>query len=210
MRNLCLDPIYPISKTKSQFGLSHLQLAESYLKSGIRLFQIRDKVLEDADLYIQLLQVAERCSSSNTSFVVNDRIDLALASGAAGVHLGQTDLPAEAARRILGPDALIGISTHTREQFIAAQNEDVDYVALGPIFPTLTKTSPYDPLGIEMVRDLAAIRRLPLVVIGGINIDNVREVWRAGADSAAVVSDVADDKNPSARIQRYMDEWARC
>ena len=147
MRNFRLDPLYPISTTKSLYGLSHLQLSKSYLAAGIGLFQIRDKVLEDSVLYEQLIKIAELCKESDTSFLVNDRMDLALASGASGVHLGQTDVPVEVARRILGPDALIGISTHTREQFLKAQGEDVDYVALGPIFSTITKKSRYKPLG---------------------------------------------------------------
>lgn len=210
MRNLRLDPIYPITTTRSLHGLNHLQLSRSYVAAEIGLFQVRDKLLEDSVLYEQLLRIAELCNESNTSFLVNDRVDLALASGAAGVHLGQTDVPAGVARRILGPDALIGISTHTREQFQEAQGEDVDYVALGPIFRTTTKESRYKPLGIEELRDLARYRRLPLVAIGGISIENVRDVWAAGADSVAVVSDVTNRRDPTARIFQYMDEWSRC
>ena len=210
MRKLRLGPLYPITKTKSKHGLDHFQLAELYLSSGIGLFQVRDKVLEDSTFYEQLHRIALLCRGYDALFLVNDRVDLALVSGAGGVHLGQMDLPVAAARSLLGPDAVIGVSTHTREQFLAAQKEDVDYVALGPVFPTSTKESEYQPLGLDIVSELAAIRIHPLVAIGGINIDNVREVWKAGVDSAAVVSDVADDQNPSARIQAYMDAWARC
>jgi len=210
MSKLPLDPLYPISTATSAFGLNHLQLVEKYLEAGIRLFQVRDKLSSDAALHQQLLQIKKLCQHSQADFLVNDRLDLALAAGAAGVHLGQTDLPVEAARRILGNDAIIGISSHTREQFMKAQLSDVDYVALGPIFTTTTKVSEYRPLGLDLLREIAEHKRHPLVAIGGIHLENARQVWQAGVDSVAVVSDVANHADPAARIRDYMDEWSRC
>lgn len=187
-----------------------MQQVERFLAAGIRLFQVRDKLSSDALLHQQLLQIKKLCQTSKANLLVNDRIDLALAAGARGVHLGQTDLPVEAARRILGDKALIGISTHTLEQFIHAQASDVDYVAIGPVFPTLTKTSEYEPLGVDFLYQNAANKRHPLVAIGGINLENARQVWQAGADSVAVISDIANRQDPAARIREYMDEWSRC
>jgi len=198
-----LPPLYPI--TTYQAG--HLQLVEKYLSAGIRFFQVRDKFLDDCSLYQLLIQIRQLCTSSQARFIVNDRVDLSLASGAAGVHLGQKDLPASEARRLLGQEALIGVSTHNREQFLRAQRSNVNYVALGPIFPTPTKESAYRPLGIELLRELGRERKHPLVAIGGIRLENVMEVWRAGADSVAVVSDIAFAEDPEARIKSYLDRW---
>ncbi|MGW8179542.1 MAG: thiamine phosphate synthase, partial [bacterium] len=158
----------------------------------------------------QLLKIKDLCGQSEAAFLVNDRIDLVLAAGAAGVHLGQTDLPVETARRVLGETAIIGISTHTPQQFLSAQTSDVDYVAVGPIFPTLTKASEYEPLGLDFVYQNAAYKKRPLVAIGGIHLENALQVWRAGADSVAVVSDLANQQDPAARIKDYLDEWSRC
>lgn len=210
MRELHLDPLYPITTETSASGSGHLHLVGKFLEAGIRFFQVRDKLLEDASLYKLLVRIRQLCSHTDARFIVNDRVDLALASGAAGVHLGQTDLPVDAARRILGGKAVIGISTHNREQFLRAQLAAVDYVALGPIFHSSTKESAIEPLGIESLQELARERRLPLVAIGGINLENVLDVWRAGADSVAVVSDIAAAENPSSRIQSYMDKWSLC
>jgi thiamine-phosphate pyrophosphorylase len=123
--------------------------------------------------------------------IINDRVDLALAVGAHGVHLGQDDMPPEAARKLLGPNAIIGYSTHNIEQAIAAINLPIDYLAIGPIFATTTKTDTAPVLGLEALRTVReAIGGFPLVAIGGITHANAREVIRAGADSVAVISAV--------------------
>jgi len=210
MRELRLGPLYPITAMESALGSSHLQQVETYLDTGIRLFQVRDKLLDDEALYRQLLQIRQLCSAENASFIVNDRVDLAQASGAAGVHLGQKDLPVAAAREILGNESVIGISTHDREQFLEAQRADVDYVAVGPIFHTGTKESDNEPLGLDFLRAIAKKRNHPLVAIGGIQLDNVHQVWKAGADSVAVVSDIAASQDPANRIYSYLDRWQQC
>ena len=201
MRELHLDPLYPITSS----GQNHLLLVRTYLETRIQLFQVRDKELDDASLYDQLLQIKELCLQANARFIVNDRVDLALASGADGVHLGQTDLPVDVARRILGEGAIIGISTHNRAQFLEAQQSAADYVALGPIFSSSTKESAFPPLGTQALRELSYEKKRPLVAIGGIQLENVLEVWRSGADSVAVISDIAKAKNPHTRIRSYQD-----
>ncbi|MFQ5739751.1 MAG: thiamine phosphate synthase [Acidobacteriota bacterium] len=173
---------------------------------GARWVQIREKVSADADLYRQLVRIREVCRLAGARFIVNDRVDLALASGADGVHLGQNDLPVEAARRILGPGAIIGLSTHNRAQFESAQGERVDYIAVGPIYPTATKETGYAPLGSTLLLELRAKSCHPLVAIGGINLGNVANVWRSGADSAAVISDIVNDPDPAGRVRQYLKQ----
>jgi len=126
--------------------------------------------------------------------IINDRVDVALAVGAHGVHLGQDDMPPEAARKLLGPDAIIGYSTHNIEQAIAATKLPIDYLALGPIFATTTKTDTAPVLGLEGLRVVRQmIGSFPLVAIGGITHANAREVIQAGADSVAVINAVLAD-----------------
>jgi thiamine-phosphate pyrophosphorylase len=126
--------------------------------------------------------------------IINDRVDLALAVGAHGVHLGQDDMPPDAARRLLGPNAIIGYSTHNIEQAIAAIKLPIDYLAIGPIFATTTKSDTAPVLGLEGSRAVReAIGRFPLVAIGGITHANAREVIQAGADSVAVISALLSD-----------------
>jgi thiamine-phosphate pyrophosphorylase len=210
MRKLQLGPLYPITISDSESGTDHLRLAREYLKAGIHFFQVRDKQLSDRIFYQCLLQIRQISAKVNAEFLVNDRVDLALASGAAGVHLGQTDLPAEEARRILGEQAVIGISTHDRKQFLKAQTAPVNYVALGPIFETSTKKTHRQPLGVNLLRDLASERKLPLVAIGGIRLENAVDVWKAGADSIAVISDIAATSDPAFSIQKYLDKRSQC
>ena len=201
---LLLDRVYPLTHGPLE-GRSHVDLARAFLSGGCRLFQVRAKELGDADLLEQLTEIAKACRARSARFVVNDRADLAWASGAAGVHLGQQDLPVREARRLLGKSAIIGLSTHSEPQFLAAQDEDIDYVAIGPIFVSPTKQSGPPPLGTELLSRLAPTSRAPVVAIGGINLANVTEVWRSGAASAAVVSDIVHCPDPARRVREYLE-----
>lgn len=204
-RRLRLGKVYPITQAPNRHGLSHAELAEKFLQGGARLLQVRDKQLPDLVFYQQLLEIANLCRAYDAQFLVNDRVDLALAAKAQGVHLGHTDLPVEAARELLGGDAIIGVSTHTAEQFREAQQRDIDYVAVGPVFPTATKESAYPPLGIETVRELAAASRHPVVAIGGITLENAASLWNNGVHSVAVISDLVNSENPAERVRRYLE-----
>ncbi len=202
MQNFQLPPIYPI--TASLPGLNHTELAKSLLQAGARFFQVREKALPDSELYTQLLEVERLCELSQARFLVNDRVDLALASKAHGVHLGQTDLPVAAARELLGEDAILGLSTHSRTQFERALQEDIDYLALGPIFTTTSKDSPYPPLGTDLLRQLVTSSPLPVVAIGGITLETTRKVWASGAASVAVISDIVQAECPSDKMTEYL------
>lgn len=139
------------------------------------------------------------------SIIVNDRVDLALLAGAAGAHVGQEDLPPAATRRLLGPDATVGFSTHTVEQIEAAAEEPISYIAVGPVFGTQTKATGYDAVGLALVAE--AVRRSrgrPVVAIGGITLDRAPEVIAAGASSVAVITDLLTGGDPRARVAAYL------
>jgi thiamine-phosphate pyrophosphorylase len=138
---------------------------------------------------------------------VNDRADLARLAGAGGVHVGQTDLSPAAVRAVVGPELVVGRSTHTPDQYEAAFGEPVDYVAIGPVFATATKATGCDEVGLEGVRRAAArtaARGLPLVAIGGITLDRARSVRDAGAQSIAVISDLFATGDPAGRVREFL------
>ena len=204
MRHLKLGKLYPITASNTLNGLDHAQLVEQYLQGGSRFLQIREPTLADSLLYPQLLKIQSLCEPLEAQFLINDRVDLALAVRAHGVHLGQDDLPVRVARDLLGEEAIIGLSTHNRQQFLDAQAQDVDYIAMGPIFSTSTKEADHPPLGVEVLGGLIADSRYPVVAIGGISLEKAPQVWMAGADSVAVISDIANAEDPAQRVSRYL------
>ena len=204
MRQLHLGKVYPITHSNNLNGFNHAQLAQRYLEGGARFLQVRESTLSDSLLYPQLLQIQSLCQPLGAQFLVNDRVDLVLAGGADGVHLGQTDLPVKVARELLGKEALIGLSTHNQDQFLEAQSQDIDYIAIGPVFSTSTKDRENPPLGVETMGRLIADCRYPVVAIGGISLKNAAQVWTAGADSVAVISDIVNAPNPAKRVSQYL------
>lgn len=160
-------------------------------KGGARLIQIREKSICAAEFFETVVVAIKLCRPLGARIIVNDRADIALAAGADGVHLGQDDLPPEAARRILGPNAIIGLSTHNLEQAIAAAKMPVDYIAVGPIFPTQTKSDTEKSIGLDGIREVKKrTGSIPLVAIGGIGVGSIESVLAAGANTAAVISAV--------------------
>lgn len=185
------------------------ELALAYLEAGARLVQIRGKKVGSGPLLQVVDRVVARARELGGTVIVNDRADVLLLSAADGVHLGQTDLSAAAVRRLVGAARLIGLSTHTRSQAQAALGEPIDYVAVGPVFPTSSKETGVEPVGLELVRQVAdlvrqSVRPLPVVAIGGITLDRARHVWNAGADAVAVIGDLLGTGNPRARVQDYL------
>ena len=205
MKHLLLEKVYPITRYGDPGGPDHVELAQCFLRAGIRFFQVRKERSQDSSFYQQLLRIKALCEPLKAQFLVNDRVDLALAAGAHGVHLGQQDLPVNVARKLLGPQGIIGLSTHNRQQFEAAQAEDIDYVAIGPIFPTSTKKDSHDPIGLSALPEIVSQSRHPVVAIGGISLERASEVWQAGADSVAVISDIVNFSNPEERVSQYLN-----
>ena len=205
MPKLLPGPLYPITHCPNSQGWNHVDFSRCLIRCGIRFFQVRDKTLPDGRLYRQLLAIRRLCQEAGACFLVNDRVDLALAVKADGVHLGQDDLPPSAARQLLGADAVIGLSTHNWEQFRRGMKEPVDYLALGPLFPTATKEDAAPAVGLDLLRRAARRTDIPLVAIGGISVERARGVWDSGARSAAVISDVAGAGSPARQVRDYLD-----
>lgn len=197
---MTLPRFYPILDT--QAGPDPVSAAEALLRAGVRIVQFRHKKHFDRDTYTHAAQIAALCREFGAMFVVNDRVDVAMLLGAA-VHVGQDDLPPADVRRISGARRPLGFSTHNEAQLRDAAVEPVDYVALGPIFKTASKQKPDPEVGLEELRRLHPLARVPLVAIGGITRADARRVWAAGADSIAVVGDLYPDVG--ARAKEWMD-----
>jgi len=202
--NLVIPPLYAILDP-SLLTTSELILAETLAESGVELIQYRNKNASSRELFETSLRLCTALARSGVRFIVNDRPDIALLSGAGGVHVGQEDLGVEEARAICGPQRWIGVSTHTLEQVAAADRTSADYVAFGPIFPTTTKQNPDAVVGTELLRRARQMTRKPLVAIGGITLERAAEVYGAGADSLAVVRDLIGATSPGERAREYLE-----
>ena len=191
-------PIYPIVGDTAP-ALSPLDIADRILSCGIPLLQLRMKNTPTGRFVEIATELRERCARHGAALIVNDRCDIAALVGADGIHLGQDDLPPAEARKILGPQAIIGHSTHDLAQLErSVADAAVDYVAFGPIFATANKQNPDPVRGLERLRAAASRCPRPLVAIGGIGPDNVAEVLRAGADAAAVIGAITGAAEPAA------------
>jgi thiamine-phosphate pyrophosphorylase len=190
-----LPRIYPITDIELS-GLPHAIQLERLARGGASLIQLREKHLSAQDFHDEAIEAIAIAKQLGVTVIINDRPDIALATGAHGVHLGHDDMPPDAARNLLGPDAIIGYSTHNIDQALAAIKLPIDYLAIGPIYATTTKTDTAPVLGPDALRGVReAIGDFPLVGIGGINHSNARHVIEAGADCVAVISSVVSDSN---------------
>ncbi len=170
----------------------HLEVARAALEGGARLIQLRDKALGGLALWELGQELRHLTRQYQATFVVNDRLDLALAVGADGVHLGEEDLPVAAARRLLGPQAIIGASAATAARARQAQAEGASYLGVGPIYSTPSKADAGEAIGLAGIAEIRRTVSLPVLAIGGITRDNVGAVIRAGADGVAVISAVSE------------------
>ena len=187
-RHFRLPRIYPLTDVQLS-GLAHAEQVQRLGLGGASLVQLREKKMAPKEFYEQAKAAVEFAAQGGVQLIINDRVDVALAVGAAGVHLGQDDLSPEAARKLLGTEAIVGYSTHNVDQAIEASKLPIDYLAIGPIFATATKSDTAPVLGLDGLRAVRqAIGRFPLVAIGGITLTNARAVIDAGADSVAVIS----------------------
>jgi thiamine-phosphate pyrophosphorylase len=173
------------------------------LDGGAEMIQLREKTWPSGSLFPVAQRLRARCRAAGVPFIVNDRVDLALAVDADGVHLGQDDLPPAAARALLKPGMILGLSTHSVEQAKAAQAAGADYVAVGSMFPTATKPE-FHLVGPALARQVRPVVRVPLIGIGGITPDNVGDVIAAGVDGVAVISAVCAAPDPAAAARRFL------
>ena len=202
--NLVFPRLYAIIDP-SLLTISELDLAEALAGSGVELIQYRNKTASSRQFFEISRQLSSVLGPRGVRLIVNDRADIALLADAGGVHVGQDDLSVEDARAICGPDRWVGVSTHTLEQLAAADRTSADYIALGPIFPTATKKNPDPVVGTELLRKARRMTKKPLVAIGGITLERAAEVYRAGADSLAVIRDLTCVPNPAVRAREYLD-----
>ena len=184
-------------------GHDPVALAEVFLARGARLLQLRLKQVEGGEFLAIATRIAELSRRANALFIVNDRLDIALLSGAGGVHLGQTDLPLAAARRLAPPDFVIGISTHDVAQARAAEAGGADYIGFGPIYPGGAKRTVAGQ-GLERLREVRAAVALPIVAIGGIVEATLPAVLAAGANAGAIISDVVNSPDLEAKVARLV------
>ncbi len=194
--------LYVITDERSSRGRSHLQVVDAAIQGGADVIQLRDKTASSGRLYQVALSLRKLTREAKVSFIVNDRLDVALAVDADGVHVGQEDLPASVVRRILGPGRILGVTAETVEEAAIAEKDGADYLGIGPVFETRkTKADAGPPQGPAIIANIRPHTRLPIVAIGGIKAENARAVREAGADAAAVVSAIvgADDIAQAAR-----------
>jgi thiamine-phosphate pyrophosphorylase len=199
-----MDPsLYVILDRGAARGRDLVDLLAAAVAGGCRMVQLREKEWPSGRLLPLAERLRARCAADGVTFIVNDRVDLALAVGADGVHLGQDDLPARVARPLLRPGMILGISTHSVAQARAAQADGADYVAVGSMFATATKAD-FELVGPDLLRKLRPLIRVPLIGIGGITHGNVQQVIHAGADGVAVVSAVGAAHDPRAASEHFV------
>jgi thiamine-phosphate pyrophosphorylase len=203
---LCEGALYPILDVDAAVarGWRPLDLARAWLDGGARLVQLRAKRLGSGAFLELAEQLVALTGPYGGRLIVNDRADVARMTGAAGVHVGQEDVPAAAARAIVGADALVGLSTHTVAQIDAALHQPISYLAVGPVFGSSTKETGYAPVGLDLIRyAVAQGGTIPVVGIGGIDRQRAPEVLAAGAAAVAVISDLITG-DPAARVRAYL------
>lgn len=199
---LSFPPLYAILDVAAVD--SEARIPETLAENGVGLIQVRDKHAAARAVFEVSKGLVTRLSPKDVRVIVNDRPDIAAMVGAGGVHVGQDDLPVEAARACCGGDLWVGVSTHNLEQFQLAVATSADYIAVGPVFPTATKDNPDPVVGLELIRAARRLTRKPLVAIGGITVQSAELVYRAGADSIAVVSDLLSAPNPALKAGEYI------
>ncbi|GFK92673.1 Thiamine-phosphate synthase [Fundidesulfovibrio magnetotacticus] len=202
MKNFLAGGIYAILSEEHSLGRSNLEVAESILKAGVRVLQYREKNKKAGAMLEECLALRELTRAHGATFIVNDHVDLALLCHADGVHVGQEDLPPAAVRRLLGPERIVGLSTHGPSQARAAQSSGVvDYIGVGPIFATKTKKDVCDPVGLDYLRYVVEKIELPFVAIGGVKEHNIAQVRACGARMVCLVTEIVGAEDVESRVR---------
>ena len=209
MENMKIQGLYAIIDNSIRPELSNIEIAKRVLPGGTKIVQLRGKGLSSKELLEQAREIRELTRKAGATFIVNDRADIAILSDADGVHLGQDDLPIAEARKILGREKLIGISTHNLDQALKAEQEGSDYIGFGPVFGTKTKADAEEAKGIEALKEVKKKVSIPVIAIGGINLENLKEVIDAGADGVAVISAIVKAENIEETTKRFIEAFKR-
>ncbi|MDE3197674.1 MAG: thiamine phosphate synthase [Acidobacteriota bacterium] len=205
-----MPTVYPILDTASldRIAFPWIEAAEAFLEGGAEILQFRHKAFWSREAVEAAGVIAGLCRAAGIPFVINDRADYATMLGA-GLHVGQEDLTPGDARRVIGPDAMLGFSTHSPDQMRAAQAEPIDYVAFGPVFGTASKDRPDPVVGVAGLAEARKLTPRPLVAIGGIRLENAGLCFAAGADSVAVIGALLPAPCSRAGLRSRMEEWNR-
>ena len=195
--------VYLVTDQRSLRGRTLADVVLRAVQGGVTCVQLREKDLCSRDFVALALAVKNLLAPMGVPLVINDRIDVALACGAQGVHLGQSDMPVALARQLLPPGVFIGLSVESLSDVVRAAGQPVDYLGVSPIYATPTKTDTAAPWGLAGLRQMRALTALPLVAIGGVHLDNAAEVLQAGADGLAVVSAICSASDPSAAARSF-------
>lgn len=196
--------LYPVSCEKLACGRSDVEWLEAVLKAGARIVQLRDKTSDDRTLYEKAMIFRSKTEEAEALFIVNNRLDIALLTGADGVHLGNGDIPAEEARR-LAPNLIIGVSANTAGQAASAKKRGASYFNIGPLFPTETKQGLREFIGLQAIKEYSALSDLPFTVMGGIKFKHIPDLCREGARRIAVVTALTQAEE----IDREAGRWLR-
>lgn len=200
---LSLPPLYGILDPEQTQGRDAESVLYALIDGGITMVQLRVKSMAPRDFLALARRARAATQARGCQLIINDRIDIAMACDADGVHLGQDDLPLAAGRKLMGRK-IVGISTHDIEQARDAERNGADYIGFGPMFGTTTKATEYGARGTDMLRQIRSAVKLPIVAIGGITEQNIQQVWQAGADSAAIISDILKAENIAAKVGRIL------
>jgi thiamine-phosphate pyrophosphorylase len=200
-----LGRIQVITDTVVQDRFDHVQLAQLAIRGGAGSIQLRDKNLGDKKFLDVAREILDVCRQAKVPLVINDRLDAAAEIGADGLHLGQDDAAIEEARRVLGPEAIIGGSAGTMDQVVQVANAGADYVGFGHVFETRSKSKPAPPVGLEALRRVCVASKIPVFAIGGISADNAGDVRGAGAWGIAVIGAVCASEDPQTATRRLVE-----
>lgn len=198
------SPLYAIFDPSRTQGRPLSSILQELLMGGAKIIQLRAKEMAANEFLKLASEIRQLSRAASSLFIVNDRVDIALAAQADGVHLGQEDLPLDVARKLMGKEKIIGLSTHDLAQAQEAERGGADYIGFGPIFGTSTKETGYSPRGLAMLKEIRQAVKIPIVAIGGITEDNVSQVWAAGADAAAIISDLMGADDVAAKVRRIL------
>ncbi len=191
-----LKGLYVITDETLIEGRKHKTIAEKALKGGAKVIQLRDKKCSDLYFFKTARRIKELCENFNATFIINDRIHIAMALDADGVNIGQNDLPLPQVRKLLGPDKIIGVTCKTVDDAILAEKQGADYLGVGPVFSTQTKLDAGCVIGPDFIKGLKEHVQIPIAAIGGINAKNIDSVVKTGADMICVISAVVCSENP--------------
>jgi thiamine-phosphate pyrophosphorylase len=201
--------LHVLTDTQLQKRFSHVELAEMAITGGADAIQFRQKHGSSREMIDTACRMKELCARAGVKLIINDRIDIAIACDADGVHLGQDDFPIPMARRLLGNDRIIGGSAGTVEEAVKCINEGADYIGFGPVYPTGSKDDAGPAMGVEVMKQVIKKMNCTVIAIGGINSDNIPEIIGSGAYGIAVISAVCCMKDPVAAT-RILKEALRC